>query len=379
MLSFGQTIPVRIHPLFWLMAAAIGFISSGDIPSTAIWIVVVFVSVLVHEFGHALTALGYGQKVSIDLMALGGLTQRQGPPLPLFREFIIVLNGPLAGLALAMIAYQILVASGVETGALAYALSIAVQVNLFWTLVNLLPIQPLDGGKLFLILMEALFGLRGVKIGLFASLAFGVTLALLCFAFGILFLGAIFLMLAFESYRTWRGALVMTDRDRDHELQEQLHTAEHLITIGKTSEAERMLKSVRGKVTSGFLYLASTELLGRLAADQGDYQQAYQLLGSIESHLEDSSLILLHQLAYRTGNWQHAVVLGDRAHENNPNYEIAVVNALCHAVLGEVQAAVGWLRCAVEEGLPDVQQIIKQTEFDHIRTSPQFQAFQQTL
>ena len=39
-----------------------------------IWVFVIFISILVHEFGHALTACYFGQKPRIELVAFGGLT-----------------------------------------------------------------------------------------------------------------------------------------------------------------------------------------------------------------------------------------------------------------------------------------------------------------
>ncbi len=380
-MSFGGRIPIRIHPLFWLMAGAIGVLYSGDgdINHILIWIVVIFISVLVHEFGHALTGLAFGQSVSIDLIALGGLTQRQGPPLSLFKEFLIVLNGPMAGFCLFIVCYALFSIYHDPTSLMTYALGAAVNVNFFWTLVNLLPIQPLDGGKLLVIFMEALFGLRGVKIGYFIGVLLASALGLFYFAIGAMLPGAILLMLAFESYRTWQGSLVMTDKDRDSHLLDLLKSAENLLTMGKIDQAEHLLKQIRSEVKAGFLFLATTQLLGQIAAKKGDFHQAYLLLLSIEKHLSDDDLVLLHQLAFSNRQWKHAIAVGDRVHQGLPSYDTALLNALSHAVLGEVEPAIGWLRCAIEEGLPNVKRVVMQTEFDPIRDNPDFKHFVATL
>lgn len=369
-------IPIRINPLFWLLAVLIGVLNSqGDLAGIVIWVIIVFVSVLVHEFGHALTAKFFGQQASIELMALGGLTHRQGPPLNLWREFIVVFNGPLAGFLLAIICGLLTIFFFFSHPMLATVMMWTAYANIFWTVFNLLPVQPLDGGKLLMIVMEGMFGLKGMKIALFISLLASVGLGLFGFAFGQFILGAIFFMLAFESFRMWQGSLVMTENDRNEELRGQFQLAEQLLAAGKTLEAERILKAIRGKVNNGFLYLGSTELLGQLAAQNGDYENAYSLLSSIESHLTDDSLALFHQIAYRTGHWKRAIEIGDKAFQNRPTYETAVLNAFSHALMGEVQPAIGWLQRAVEEGLPDIQQIIRQKEFDPIRSSPQFNDF----
>ena len=128
-----------------------------------IWTLVIVVSVLVHEFGHALTAIAFGQKAHIDLVAFGGLTHRHGPHLKLSQEFLIVLNGPLAGFALAIACYFLAGMIGERSPVLYAIFEIGYIANIFWTVLNLLPIQPLDGGHLLRIVFEGMFGLRGVK------------------------------------------------------------------------------------------------------------------------------------------------------------------------------------------------------------------------
>ena len=50
-------IPLTIHPSFWLVALLIGWLSSASVGDAAIWVIVILVSLLIHEYGHALTAL----------------------------------------------------------------------------------------------------------------------------------------------------------------------------------------------------------------------------------------------------------------------------------------------------------------------------------
>src|SRR4051812_20886609 len=104
MIRIPGSIPISIYPFFWLLAVGIGWINTFNILGTSIWIGIIFVSVLVHEYGHALTAIFFGQKAQIDLVAMGGITQRHGSKLKLWQDFIIVLNGPLAGLCLGLLA-----------------------------------------------------------------------------------------------------------------------------------------------------------------------------------------------------------------------------------------------------------------------------------
>src|SRR5262245_1781127 len=64
-------IPVRVHPFFWLFSALLGW-DARDPNRMFLWIACVFVSILVHELGHALTALWFGWPPEIVLYSFGG-------------------------------------------------------------------------------------------------------------------------------------------------------------------------------------------------------------------------------------------------------------------------------------------------------------------
>src|SRR5215468_11609191 len=91
-------IPVRIHPYFWLGTLLLGL----DLNQPALdifthllaWVVIVFVSILVHELGHVLMGRYFGSSGHIILMGLGGLAVGSSD-LPLRRQRIAVyLAGP---------------------------------------------------------------------------------------------------------------------------------------------------------------------------------------------------------------------------------------------------------------------------------------------
>jgi hypothetical protein len=66
-------IPVRVHPLFWLIALLFG--SSAGSPAKLLgWVIAIFISITIHEVGHALAMRRYGQDSQIILHMAGGLT-----------------------------------------------------------------------------------------------------------------------------------------------------------------------------------------------------------------------------------------------------------------------------------------------------------------
>lgn len=155
-------IPVRVHPLFWALAALLGWnITAHSGKLLLIWIGCVFFSVLVHEFGHALTARAFGADPDVLLYTFGGLCLYRNPDETPWRRLLVLVMGPGAGFLLMgttiAVASLALRTSPVDIwnwdfppGPVEARMAIVflIEINLFWGLLNLLPIMPLDGGQI---------------------------------------------------------------------------------------------------------------------------------------------------------------------------------------------------------------------------------------
>lgn len=108
--------------------------------------VLLFASVLAHEFGHALTARRFGLRTgAITLFLFGGVAQiDEEPPSPR-AEFLVAIAGPLTSLALAAVLYAVSPAFGDR--ALGVIIRYLVVVNLMLGVFNMVPGFPLDGGR----------------------------------------------------------------------------------------------------------------------------------------------------------------------------------------------------------------------------------------
>lgn len=381
MISIPGRIPIRIFPFFWILIFMIGWINSSSLSGkvitpltgTMIWAIVILLSVLIHEFGHALTAILFGQRAEINLVGLGGVTKRDGPPLSRWKEFFIVLNGPLAGFATFFIASFFLSHLGQQKILLWYGLQVAVEVNFFWTILNLLPVLPLDGGHLLRILLEGAFGLRGLKIAFFVSILLAGLMGIYFFMIQQIFMGALFFMLGFESYRAWEEIKRVTPHDSDEQLQGLVKEGVEELQAGRSQEALAKFSFVREQAPKGMLYVTATQYGSRILAEQGNLKQAYNWLYPLKNRVSFDYLRLLQQLAYRLQEWEEAVRIGEQAYQEKPEIDVALVNALSYAIMGKATPAVGWLRSAVQMGLPDVDKVIAKREFDIIRQSELFQ------
>ncbi len=289
MIQFRGRIPVTIYPTFWLFAGLIGYINSQSFIGTLIWVGIIFVSVLFHEYGHALTAALFGQTPRIELVALGGLTYHNGQKLSFWKQFFIVLNGPIFGFLLAILATILLQVPALAQGMTGSILTLTRMVNLFWTVINLLPVMPLDGGQLLRIVLEGIFGVKGFKYAIVTSMLLSLGISIFFFIAQGFLIGALFFLLAFQSYDTFRRTRHLSASDRDDKLREQLEKVEELMQVGKKEEAFKLCEEIRAKAKKGMIFQLSTQHLAFLKYEKGDAKDAYDLLRSIR---EESGVIV---------------------------------------------------------------------------------------
>jgi Zn-dependent protease len=220
-------IPVRVHPFFWIVSLLLGMGGgSADPLNTLIWVAVVFVSILVHELGHAFTQRHFGGNPWITLYSFGGLASCNDCDRSPRSQILISLAGPVAGFVLATAVVAALAALGRLAGFQWSLIPIRwipfdvefytlheklaprdeliwdlLQVNILWGLINLLPIYPLDGGQI----ARELFTLRTPRAGIVRSLQLSVGMAVLVAAYalmnGLVFTCFMFGFLAYGSYQ----------------------------------------------------------------------------------------------------------------------------------------------------------------------------------
>lgn len=372
MIRIPGKIPVSIYPTFWLMAGIIGFLYSGSLVGTLIWMGIIFVSVLFHEFGHALTAYFFGQKPRIELVALGGLTHHDGDKLPLWKQFFIVLNGPLFGFILFIIAALLVEMPLFSSPLPKVILTLTRDVNFFWTIVNLVPVMPLDGGQLLRIIMESIFGLKGFRYALLSSAILSVLVSLAFFLYQAFFPGALFFLLAFQSFDSWRRTKNISEPDRSEAVKTTFEQAEEELRQGHKVEAKKLFDSVRELAKKGMVYNMATQYVAFLCYESGDIKEAYELLRSIQQELASDALCLLHKAAFEEKDYPLVVELSATCFQTLPTVETALRNAYAHAELSHVEATIGWLDTALREGLQNLNEILTQDPFAKIRKDPHF-------
>jgi Zn-dependent protease len=182
-------VPIRVHPLFWLLAAILGwgYFETDGFGYFLLWIGCVFVSILLHEFGHVLSGRAFGSEGHILLYVFGGLAIGSSDVRSRWKRVVVYLAGPLAQLLLLLpllvVSFYLPKRHAFEPPSFVPELvGMLVGINSIWPLFNLLPIYPLDGGQVTREIADAAAPGRGALVSLVISAVCSAGIAMYLFA-----------------------------------------------------------------------------------------------------------------------------------------------------------------------------------------------------
>lgn len=201
---------VRLHPTFFLLLlwiAAVSWIRGG--PQAAIggvvFIAILFVCVLLHEFGHVWMAKRYGIRTpDVTLLPIGGVASMERMPEKPGQEIVVALAGPAVNLVIAFALVMVL-GGGLDLTHIATLeqpqtslIGRVAAANMALFMFNLIPAFPMDGGRVLRALLTLKLGFRratqvAARIGQGLAIALGF---LGLFGNPLLILIAIFIFLA---------------------------------------------------------------------------------------------------------------------------------------------------------------------------------------
>lgn len=157
--TFGG-IGVYVHATFLILIVWVALAhwtidrSLATAAGGVVFVLALFACVVLHEFGHALTAARFGIRTrDITLLPIGGVARLERMPDDPRQELWVALAGPAVNVVIASALFGILIVSGgltpideidVTAGALLPRL---MMVNVFLVLFNMLPAFPMDGGR----------------------------------------------------------------------------------------------------------------------------------------------------------------------------------------------------------------------------------------
>lgn len=200
-------IPVTVQPFFWLTLAILGAMSTSRMMQDnsplamlliALFVLAGFLSILVHEMGHALMARRFGARVEIVLQAFGGYARYTSADITRLRSICISAAGPalqiLLGLAVLLLSRSL---PDLQPAGALFLLWL-IWISWVWAGFNLLPILPLDGGRI----LQAALGPRRIRITLWVSIASCVLIGLWAASQRQIFIA---LFMGMFGYQSWQA------------------------------------------------------------------------------------------------------------------------------------------------------------------------------
>jgi len=156
-------IDVRVHITFFLLPALLAFQSysrSGSVQAalaSVMMVAIVFLFVVMHEYGHALTARRFGVRTrGITLFPIGGVAMLESMPKRAWHQILVASAGPAVNFALAIgiatgmhfLGYSVLHEEADPTLGLGSLLATLFWANMVMGVFNLIPALPMDGGRI---------------------------------------------------------------------------------------------------------------------------------------------------------------------------------------------------------------------------------------
>ncbi|MDZ7720708.1 MAG: site-2 protease family protein [Balneolaceae bacterium] len=286
-------IKVQIHWTFWLLFLFIGFLvftkdgTFADLIWHSLFIMGLFICVVLHEFGHALTAKNYGIPTrSITLLPIGGLASLKKIPDNPKEEFLVAIAGPAVNVVIAIILVIFVPTetyTSMDPETLQEELSMItpdnflfylLTANIALVLFNLIPAFPMDGGRIFRAILTMKMGrIKATQI----AASVGKFLALLFFLYG-LFYG---ILLSVIAVFIWFGAHSENIMIQQIELMRGYKIRDAMITEYSTLNPDDILKTAVDKILAStqqdFVVVENGEIAGILYMN--DLSKALQSSG----------------------------------------------------------------------------------------------------
>jgi Zn-dependent protease len=297
-------IPIRVRWTF-AITAYLAF-QSGAAPQTGAAIVaIVFVSILLHELGHAFMGRAFGLHPSVQLYAFGGLTSWVGGRnITHGKSLLISLAGPAVSLSIGAIAF---VPAAMHPDN--EVLTAVLVVNGGWGLFNMLPLMPLDGGNA---LRSFLHFVKAPALAEVGTRVLGVLIAvpLVILSRGNMLMA---LFLGMFAVNNIQGLVLYLRQKKDNDLLEALRAKYPAWVTAKDGKSmiEAALKA-RAEAKTDYLRAYATEVLAMGQTIDGDPKSG---LATIEQGMPPGMMpglsVYLHIL-FEAGEHERAMSLASQ-------------------------------------------------------------------
>jgi Zn-dependent protease/CBS domain-containing protein len=228
-------IRIRIHLTFvlFLIWLGVAFWNQGGmaaVSSGLAYILLLFLCVVLHEFGHILTARRFGsQTLDVILLPIGGVARMKSIPEKPGQELAVALAGPCVNLVIAavlisLIGWQTVMQVVAQPAKETHILSQLAVANVVLAVFNLLPAFPMDGGR-------ALRALLSYRLGRAAATRLAMRIGhALAFGFGVIGFISGYPLLMLVALFVYLGATAENRDTQLHQLARRLKVSDAMIT-----------------------------------------------------------------------------------------------------------------------------------------------------
>ena len=374
-------IPVYIHPTFWIFLILFTGLFQDFSIQSVIWGLVLFFSLLVHEYGHAATAAYFGGNPIITFEAFGGNARYNPVGMTLKQQFLITLNGPLLESALILVSWALLKSGFVQHPYIVYFLQAMMILNTWWVLLNLIPIAPLDGGHLLRYLLQMKFGDKGVKASLQIGLCAAILAAPFLFYYKFFFFGALMLIFGYQNYQILKHLHLPSRPSREENPFSAYMEGVQALNGSDVERGKEILQKLLKSKDSKMKHLA-IESLAKVYYIEEDKQKSYELLLQADPELLQEGKPLLCKLAFEHQNFHLIGKYSKEIYAKEPTFDIAVLNSKAFAHLDQPKHAGAWLEAAArfgDEYRVKAKELLMDPLYDLVREHEEFKPYAEQI
>jgi len=198
-------ISVRVEVIFWITMGVFGVLWNQRQPSemlvnAGLFVFAAFVSIMIHELGHALMIKKYGYNTEIVLSAFGGYATHSAGALDRKQVFLMTLAGPLVQLVAGLMVWKgVPLLIDLPNNKILVLYDDFIIISIFWAIFNCLPVLPLDGGRM----VEAALGPRRIQTTLMVSMISAAVVGVAALGLNQIFIAVFMFMYGWQSYQAY--------------------------------------------------------------------------------------------------------------------------------------------------------------------------------
>ncbi len=442
------SIPVRVEPWFFMMAVMLWAMDRANNPhdmvqSAIIWMVVVFTGVLLHELGHALAGRAFGLVPKITLYGMGGFTSwERGRHVGPARSIAISFAGPAVGIVIGLTAAELAAhLAPPQDSLLGYTFESIVFVNLWWGLLNLVPMQPLDGGNIMASMFEMVLPKKGPRLARFVSIGVAVVIVILLIMTQRLFMAFFVASMVMSNVRALQAEHAIGD---DIGLRGKLSQAFAALEQADAATVQRLAEEIAAAASTDTMKAQAAQLLawswflrsdwpaaraalarapsslspdpaleGAILLELGDADAAVGKLvaaaemrpsefvdkriprafvatkrfkyaaivmdGPVGQHLSPDALYAIEHAAYAEEDFESAAKIGETLFKRTKE-PLRAFNVACSmARAGKPAEALDWLERAKEAGFRDLETLDQDADLAPVRELSRYQQFRSSF